>query len=268
MLHSICQKVWKTQQWPQDWKRSVFIPIPKKGNAKECSNYRTNAYNNQSILKISPVCSLEGLMLKLKLQYSGHLIWRADSSEKTLMLGKTEGRRRRGRQRMRWLGWHHRLNGHEFEQALGVGNGQGGLACFSPCGRRESDTTEQLNWTELNWTKEWHQNLIQFLLALITQCLGPYVLLGEYLLNFKWINKKISFKWNEWKMSLGQLFLFTLSFWIVVMSKYEGWTIKKPEHQRTDAFKLWFWKRLLRVPQQGSYTTGGKGQDTTFERME
>ena len=60
--------------------------------------------SNQSILKeISPGCSLEGLMLKLKLQYFGHLMWRADSFEKTLTLGKTEGRRRRGRQRMRWL---------------------------------------------------------------------------------------------------------------------------------------------------------------------
>ena len=60
--------------------------------------------SNQSILKeMSPGCSLEGLMLKLKLQYFGHLMWRADSSEKTLMLGKTEGRRRRGWQRMRWL---------------------------------------------------------------------------------------------------------------------------------------------------------------------
>ena len=60
--------------------------------------------SNQSILKeISPECSLEGLMLKLKLQYFGHLIRRADSFEKTLMLGKIEGRRRRGRQRMRWL---------------------------------------------------------------------------------------------------------------------------------------------------------------------
>ena len=59
---------------------------------------------NQSILKdISPGCSLEGLMLKLKLQYFGHLMWRADSLEKTLMLRKTEGRRRRGRQKMRWL---------------------------------------------------------------------------------------------------------------------------------------------------------------------
>ena len=64
----------------------------------------TTRRSNQSILEeISPGCSLEGLMLKLKLQYFGHLIQRADSLEKTLMLGKIEGRRRRGRQRMRWL---------------------------------------------------------------------------------------------------------------------------------------------------------------------
>ena len=59
--------------------------------------------SNQSILKISPGCSLEGLMLKLKLQYFGRLMRRADSFEKTLMLGKIGGKRRRGRQRMRWL---------------------------------------------------------------------------------------------------------------------------------------------------------------------
>ena len=65
---------------------------------------RTTRRSNQSILKeISPGCSLEGLMMKLKLQYFGHLIQRADSFEKTLMLGKIEGRRRRGQQRMRWL---------------------------------------------------------------------------------------------------------------------------------------------------------------------
>ena len=64
----------------------------------------TSRRSNQSILKeISPGCSLEGLMLKLKLQYFGHLMRRTDSLEKTLMLGKTERRRRRGRQRMRWL---------------------------------------------------------------------------------------------------------------------------------------------------------------------
>ena len=48
VLHSICQQIWKTQQWPQDWKRSVFIPIPKKGNAKECSNYCTTAFISQA----------------------------------------------------------------------------------------------------------------------------------------------------------------------------------------------------------------------------
>ena len=72
--------------------------------------------SNQSILKeIGPEYSLEGLMLKLKLQYFGHLMGRNDSLEKTLMLGKIEGGRRRGPQKMRWLEWHHQLNGHEFE---------------------------------------------------------------------------------------------------------------------------------------------------------
>ena len=71
--------------------------------------------SNQSILKeISPGCSLEGLMFKLKLQYLGHLMRRANSLEKTLMLGKIEGRRRRGMTEDEMVGWHHRLNGHEF----------------------------------------------------------------------------------------------------------------------------------------------------------
>ena len=66
----------------------------------------------------------------------------SDSLENTQLLGKTEGRRR-GRQRMRWLvGWHHRLNGHKFEQAPGIGDGQGSLACCSPWGHKESDTNE------------------------------------------------------------------------------------------------------------------------------
>ena len=85
--------------------------------------------------------SLEGLMLKLKLQYFGHLVRRTDLLEKTLMLGKIEGRRRKGQQRM--VGWHHQLDGHEFEQALGIGDGQG--LCYSPWGLKESDKTEQLN---------------------------------------------------------------------------------------------------------------------------
>ena len=80
-------------------------------------------------------------MLKLKLQYFGHLMRRASLLEKTLMLGKIEGRRIRGRQD-EMVGWHHRLNGHEFEQALGVSDGLGSLVCCSPWGREESDMTE------------------------------------------------------------------------------------------------------------------------------
>ena len=90
--------------------------------------------STQSILKeISPKYSLEGLMLKLKLQYFGQLIQRTDSFEKTLMLGKIEGwEREKGTTEDEMAGWHHRLNGHEFEQTLGVGYGQGGLACCNP----------------------------------------------------------------------------------------------------------------------------------------
>ena len=102
--------------------------------------------SNQSILKeISPKYSLEGLMLKLKLQYFGHLMRRTDSLEKTLMLGKIEGRRTRGWQD-EMVGWHHWLNGHEFVQALGVGDGQGNLVCCSLWGCKELDMTERLNW--------------------------------------------------------------------------------------------------------------------------
>ena len=104
------------------------------------------ARSNQSILKeINPEYSLEGLMLKLKFQYFGHLMRRADSLEKTLMLGKTEGRRRRGWQEVEMVGWNHQLNGHEFEQARGDSEGQGSLGCCSPWGCKESDTTERLN---------------------------------------------------------------------------------------------------------------------------
>ena len=106
--------------------------------------------SNQSILKeISPGCSLEGLMLKLKLQYLGHLMQRADSLEKTPMLGGFGDRKRRGQQRMRWL------DGipDSVDMSLGrpgVSDGQGGLECCGPWGRKESDMTEWLNWTELN----------------------------------------------------------------------------------------------------------------------
>ena len=100
---------------------------------------------HQAILKeISPEYSLEGLMLKLKLQYSGHLMQITSSFEKTLMLGKIEGRRRRGQQRIRLLDGF-TDNEYEFEQASEVFDRQGNLACCSPWGRKESDMTEQLN---------------------------------------------------------------------------------------------------------------------------
>ena len=100
--------------------------------------------SNQSILKeISPRISLEGMMLKLKLQSFGHLMRRVDSLEKTLMLGGIGGRRRRGQQR--WFDGTTDLMDIEFEQAPGVGDGQGSLECCSPWGRKESDTTERLN---------------------------------------------------------------------------------------------------------------------------
>ena len=98
--------------------------------------------SNQSILtEMGPGCSLEGMILKLKLQYFGHLMQRTDLLEKTLMLGKIEGRRRRGQQRMRWL------DGitNSMYICLGVGDGQGHLVCCDSWGHKESDTTEQLN---------------------------------------------------------------------------------------------------------------------------
>ena len=93
--------------------------------------------SNQSILKeISPEYPSEGLMLKLKLQYFGH------SLEKTLMLGKIEGGEEKGTREDEIVGWHLRRDGHELEQALGAGDGHGSLACCSPWGHKESDTTE------------------------------------------------------------------------------------------------------------------------------
>jgi len=101
----------------------------------------------QSIQKeISLEYSLKGLMLKLKLQYFGHPMRRTDSLEKTLILGKIQGRRGREDE---MVGWHHQLNGHESESTPGVGDGQGGLGCCSPWDRKELDTTEQLNSTPI-----------------------------------------------------------------------------------------------------------------------
>ena len=103
--------------------------------------------SNQSILEeINLKYSLEEVMLKLKLklQYFGHLMWRADSLEKTLMLGKVEGRRRRGQQRRGWLDGVIDY-GHKFERAPGGGDGQGSLVCCSPRVLKELDMIDWLN---------------------------------------------------------------------------------------------------------------------------
>ena len=134
------------------WRRLLRIPW-------------TARRSNQSILKeISPEYSLEGLMLKLKLpilwspNVKNWLIWKDPDA------GKDWRWEKKGRTQDEMVGWHHRLDGHEFEQALGVGDGQGGLACRSPRGRKES--TQLSDWTELKlvyklmWNKGeifWHK---------------------------------------------------------------------------------------------------------------
>ena len=133
----------KTEWWRIDafelwcWRRLLRVPwIARRSNPS-------------TLKEISPECSLEGLMLKLKLQYFGHLMWRADSLEKTLMLGKIEGRRRRGRQRIRWL------DGITDSLDMGLGrlrdlvmDRKAWHAAIHGVARSQ---TRLSNWTELNW---------------------------------------------------------------------------------------------------------------------
>ena len=131
-----CRKIDAFELWC--WRKLLRVPW-------------TARRSNQSILReISPGCSLEGLMLKLKLQYFGHLMWRADSFEKTLNAGKDWGQEEKGTTEDEIVGWHHRLNGCGFGWTPGVSDGQWGPVCWGLWGRKESDMTERMNWTELN----------------------------------------------------------------------------------------------------------------------
>ena len=132
-----CRRIDTFELWC--WRRLLRVPW-------------TARRSNQSILKeISPGICLEGIMLKLKLQYFGHLMRRVDSLEKTLML--RGGQKEKGMTEDEMAGWHHRLDGRESVWTPGVGDGQGGLACCDSWGRKESDTNEPLNWTELKCFK-------------------------------------------------------------------------------------------------------------------
>ena len=136
MKKAECRRIDAFELWC--WRRLLRVPWTKRRS-------------NQSILKeISPGCSLEGLMLKLKLQYFGPLMWRADSFEKTLMLGKIEGRRRRGRQRMTWL------DGITDSMDMGFG-GFRELVMDREAWRAvvhgvTKSRTQLSDWSKLNWT--------------------------------------------------------------------------------------------------------------------
>ena len=135
--------------------------------------------SNQSILKeISPGYSLEGLILKLKLQYFGHLMRRADSFENTLMLGKIEGRRRRGWQRIRRLDGIIDSKDMSLDK-LRIGDGEGALECCGSWGRKESGTTERLNWLNTLFTKQIY-NIMLYDNHLICYC----CLAAKYILFF------------------------------------------------------------------------------------
>ena len=133
------EESWAPKNWCSElwfWRRLLRVPW-------------TARTSNQSILKISPGCSLEGLMLKLKRQYFGYLMRRVNSLEKTLMLGEIGGKRKKGTTENEMAGWHHWLDGREFEWTPGVDDGQGGLAC---CNSWVSMSQTRLSeWTELNW---------------------------------------------------------------------------------------------------------------------
>ena len=127
---AVCQRIDAFELWC--WRRLLRVP------------WTARRLNQSMLREINPEYSLERLMLKLKLQYFGHLMRIADSLEKPLMLEKTEDRRRRVGQRMKWLDAITNAMGMNIGQTWGDGKGQGALACFSPWSHKESNwVTEQ-----------------------------------------------------------------------------------------------------------------------------
>ena len=177
----------KVEPWRIDafelrcWRRLLRVPW-------------TARRSNQSILReISPGCSLEGLILKLKLQYFGYLMRRANSLERPA--GKDWGQEEKGTTENDMVGWHHQLNGHGFAWTLGVGDGQGGLACCGSRGLKESDRTEWLNWTELN---------IERLMGVLSKILTFLIPLIIFKINL--MISEISLKaWGVYSLKINQL---------------------------------------------------------------
>ena len=156
-----CQRIHTFELWC--WRRLLRVP------------WTTGRWKQSILKKISPEYSLQRwMMMKLNLQYFGHSLQRTDSLEKTLMLGKTEGRRWTTGNKM--VEWHRWLKGHEFEPAPGICDGQGGLACYSPWGRKEWDTTKQLNRLTINlYTYELKWELLSHVQLFVT----PWTIVWE-----------------------------------------------------------------------------------------
>ena len=190
-----CEEGWAPKNWCFwlcCWRRHLRVPL-------------TARRSNQSILKeISPECSLEGLMLKLKFQYFGHLMQRTNSLEKTLMLGKIEGGRRRGWQRMRWL------DGITNTMDMGLGDSESWWWIGRP-GMLQSMGSQRLghDWaTELNWTDGWWNNGYFLFWILSDELLFIFFYVFhsfKYSLMSKhyFLKKKCYKLWTNWKESLS-----------------------------------------------------------------